>query len=169
MVTHHSINHGLGCLTSVIWQFTLTALIVHSCLYCAQLRHLNWGSHYPFVNKTKFTAHPSLKWLTFAQYRHDPKVSAWDKLAHPGFTERFWIINFHFRYCQAWSQMYLNSVKYLLPMHLQFHFHIFLLWCKETSTTDRLADQQVKYYQNWSVPQWIHVQYLSLRWHAEMK
>ena len=26
--------------------------------------------------KLKFTAHPSLKWLTFAQRKHDPKVKA---------------------------------------------------------------------------------------------
>ena len=25
---------------------------------------------------TKFATHPSLKWLTFAQYKHDPKVKA---------------------------------------------------------------------------------------------
>ena len=26
--------------------------------------------------KLKFTAHPSLKWLTFAQYQHKPNVKA---------------------------------------------------------------------------------------------
>ena len=37
--------------TSVILPLTLTALSVHSCLYCASLRHLTGGSCYPFVKK----------------------------------------------------------------------------------------------------------------------
>ena len=51
MVTHLSIIHGLGCLTSVIWPFNLTALIVVSWLYCGLLRHLTWESYCPFVEK----------------------------------------------------------------------------------------------------------------------
>ena len=32
MVTHFSINYGLGCLTSVIWPFTLPSLLAHACI-----------------------------------------------------------------------------------------------------------------------------------------
>ena len=39
MVTHPIIYQANSCLTSVIWPFTLTALIVDSCLCCT----LNWG------------------------------------------------------------------------------------------------------------------------------
>ena len=35
----------------------------------------NWGI-LVFLCKKKFTAHPSLQWLTNAQYKHDPKVKA---------------------------------------------------------------------------------------------
>ena len=62
MVAHLSIIHGLGCLTSVIWPFTLTALIVASCLYCALLRPLTWESYNPFMrkknNKSLLLTHP---------------------------------------------------------------------------------------------------------------
>ena len=82
MVTHLSIIHGFGSSTSVIWPFTLTALIVASCLRCALLRHLNSEFYFQFFakkqtkNKTKFSAHLSLKWVTFAHYQHKPKVKA---------------------------------------------------------------------------------------------
>ena len=76
MVTHLSIIHGLGCFTSMIWLFTLTILNVASCFYCAVLRYLTWESFYPLEGKkTKFSAH-SLKWLTSAQYKQDPKGKA---------------------------------------------------------------------------------------------
>ena len=61
MVTHLSILLGADCLTSLIWQFTLTVLFVHSCLY--SIEAFNWG-----IPLQKFTAHPSLKWLTFVPY-----------------------------------------------------------------------------------------------------
>ena len=78
MVTHLSIVHGLDCLTSVIWPFTLTALTFGLCWKCADLMHWGrWRSYYPLVKKpTKFTAHPSLKCLIFAQYQHEPKVKS---------------------------------------------------------------------------------------------
>ena len=55
---------GPGCLTSVISPFTITALTVGSCLCCTLIEAF----------KLKFTSHPSLKWLRFAQYKDDPKV-----------------------------------------------------------------------------------------------
>ena len=77
MVTHLSINLSGGCLISVIFPFTLTAFIAGSCLCCALIEAFMLGillSLYGY--KLKFTAHPSLKWLTFAQCQHDPKVKA---------------------------------------------------------------------------------------------
>ena len=38
------------------------------------MRHLSWGSYYHFVKKKQFAIHRSLKWLTLAQYEHDPEV-----------------------------------------------------------------------------------------------
>ena len=43
MLAHHSINHGLGCVTSVIWQLTITALIVDSCY--SPLKLLTHNTH----------------------------------------------------------------------------------------------------------------------------
>ena len=41
----------------------------------------NWGIQVgnpiiPLWKKLKFITHPSLKWLTFAQHKHEPKVKA---------------------------------------------------------------------------------------------
>ena len=48
MVTHLSIILGLDCLTSVIWQFTLTAFTFGSCLYCANVSHKRMGEQWTF-------------------------------------------------------------------------------------------------------------------------
>ena len=61
MVTHLRISLGLGCLTSVISPFTLTALIVGSCLCCALIEaFMGWESNYPFVKKVKVHWSPIL-------------------------------------------------------------------------------------------------------------
>ena len=43
MVTQISINHGHGCLTSVIWSFTLTAFPFGPCLHYANVSHFKDG------------------------------------------------------------------------------------------------------------------------------
>ena len=43
MVTHLSINHGLRCLTSVIWQFTITAFTFGACCKNANVSHFQDG------------------------------------------------------------------------------------------------------------------------------
>ena len=48
MVSHVSIIHGLGCLTSVIWPFTLTAF-TFECLYSANVSHFKDGWAVNFV------------------------------------------------------------------------------------------------------------------------
>ena len=58
MVAHPSITQANSSLTSLIWPLTLTALSVHSCLYCASLRHLTGGSYYPSVEKVKVHCSP---------------------------------------------------------------------------------------------------------------
>ena len=74
MVTHLITIQAHDCLTLLILPFTLTALTFGSCWYYALLRYLTWGSYYPFVKRVK--VNPSLKWITFAQYQHEPKVKA---------------------------------------------------------------------------------------------
>ena len=44
-IVTHLINHGVDCLTSVIWPFIPTSLTVASCLYCTLLRYLTWESY----------------------------------------------------------------------------------------------------------------------------
>ena len=66
MVTHLSIFHDLGCLTSVIWPFALIALNIGS--WVCNIGAFNSGILLSLCGKTKFTAHPS-----FAQNKHDPK------------------------------------------------------------------------------------------------
>ena len=56
MVTHLSTVNANGCLTLLIPPFSLTTLTFGLCWYCALLRYLTWGSHYPFVKKLKFIA-----------------------------------------------------------------------------------------------------------------
>ena len=46
MVTHLCIAQANSCLILLIWPLSLTALPVHSYLYCASLRHLTGGSYY---------------------------------------------------------------------------------------------------------------------------
>ena len=70
-------NLSVDCLTSVIFPFTLTAFTAGSCLCCAVIEAFMLGILLSLCGKKlKFTAHPSLKWLTFAQYQQDPKVKA---------------------------------------------------------------------------------------------
>ena len=78
MVTHPRISHGIVVALSLNFSdltFTLIALIVGSCLYCTELRHLTWDLIIP-CEKTMFTAHSSLKWQTLTQYKHDQNVKA---------------------------------------------------------------------------------------------
>ena len=68
------IDFGLVCLTSAN-----LAIHLHWPHYWLMLvlcinRTLSWGNYYHC--EKKFAAHPSLKWLTFAQYKHEPKVKA---------------------------------------------------------------------------------------------
>ena len=64
-------------IVAAIWSFTLTALIVGSCLCCALIKVFRLVILLSLCeNKLKFTAHPSLYWLTFAQYKHEQKVKA---------------------------------------------------------------------------------------------
>ena len=73
MVTHPSFCWSYGCLTTVIWPFTLTAF--GSSFYCELLRYVTWGLYYPFVwKKLEYSAHPSPKWLKFAQHKHGANV-----------------------------------------------------------------------------------------------
>ena len=76
----HSSNYFtrlIADLISVIWPFTLTALIVGSCLCCALIEFM-LGILLSFCEKVKSSllTHPCNQWLTFAQYKHDPKVKA---------------------------------------------------------------------------------------------
>ena len=57
MVTNLGISHGLGCITSVTWPFTLTALIVSSSLYCVFKLVILLS-----LCENKVSAHPFLKW-----------------------------------------------------------------------------------------------------------
>ena len=67
----------LGCLTSVIFPFTLTAFIAGSCFVLCS----SWGIHVvdpiiPLWKKLKFTANPSLLWLVMANIC---TMQAWSK------------------------------------------------------------------------------------------
>ena len=60
------INLSADCLTSVTFPFTLTAFIPGSSLCCALIEAFMLGILLSLCGKKlKFTAHPSLKWLTF--------------------------------------------------------------------------------------------------------
>ena len=74
MVTHPITKQATSCLTSLIWPFTLTALIVGSCLCCALIEASKLEILYPFEKKVK--VHCSSILEMDAQYKHDSKVKA---------------------------------------------------------------------------------------------
>ena len=73
MVTHLSINRGLGCSTSVIWPLTLTAFILASCLYCALLRHLSWYS--PILEMANIWEGKAVRMNGITEVRHQCTIS----------------------------------------------------------------------------------------------
>ena len=104
MVTHLSIVKAHGCLTLVIFLDCWLMSVLCS----------NWGIQLgdpiiPLWKKLKFTAHPSLKWVTFAQYQYKPKVKVVrvngyiNKVKQPwAFTVLRWVI--------IWRLLFFSSI-----------------------------------------------------------
>ena len=68
MVTHLGVAHGLGCLTSVIWPFTLTE-VKHPRPWTI----MTWVTIWRFIFSTTFTAHLSIRWVQFAPQKRKTK------------------------------------------------------------------------------------------------
>ena len=77
MVTYLSISLNAGCLTSVKWPFTLTALTFGSCLHCTNVIYFKdgWAVNFNFFPQTDNKI-PNLNASSKAQHKHEPTMRA---------------------------------------------------------------------------------------------